>query len=439
MSHRDLARRALQDERGNITIMFGAIMVPVIMLLGGAIDFGKALHAKTELQGAADAAALAAAILTDVDDAKRIAEAERIFSAKVQGTPFASASPTIEIEGSKIGVAVTASVDTTFLRIMNISEVPFSAYAKAQSGYDPGEVEDDGERGTICLLALDPASDDGIHVQGNNYIRNPDCWGYTNSTKATAINGVGSQATAIGEGYCAAGGYVAEHQNYSPEPATGCQTVPDPYATTGAYGSGAYSATFAAPAIPTYCKSNNLNLKKGNYTLEPGRYCGGITLQAHAKVTMMPGVYIIDDGLFKVQSGASLSGTNTLIYYSGANARMTIIGGGTINLKGRSAGSSYEGYLMIAHPDAWRGGVSNIQGGGSFNMEGVIYMPTQRIEVSGEGDVNGSSPYFGMIAKDFYFRGNGMFYLKGHSGSSALTNILPEMPVEQRMDARLIE
>ena len=84
---------------------------------------------------------------------------------------------------------------------------------------------------------------------------------------------------------------------------------------------------------------------------------------------------------------------------------MTIIGGGTVNLKGRTTGSSYAGFLMIAAGNATH--VSNIQGGGSFNMEGVVYLPKQTVYVTGNGDANGSSNVFAMVARNFDFRGNG--------------------------------
>jgi hypothetical protein len=43
-----------------------------------------------------------------------------------------------------------------------------------------------------------------------------------------------------------------------------------------------------------------------------------------------------------------------------------------------------------------------------------------------------------MIDKDFYFRGNGTFHLKGHTSGSSLTDILSDVPTEARMHARLV-
>ncbi|CAN0337802.1 unnamed protein product, partial [Phaeothamnion confervicola] len=203
--------------------------------------------------------------------------------------------------------------------------------------------------------------------------------------------------------------------------------TPDPFATVGAYVTpySSYRSTFDTPALPATCKASNLNLKKGSFTLEPGRYCGGINIQAGATVTLQAGIYTIDNGIFNVQAGASITGNNVLLYFRGADAHMTIIGGGTVNLKGRKTDNSYAGFLAIAAPDAWRGLDSNIQGGGSFTMVGMIYMPTQRIIITGNGDSNASSDFFGVIAKSIQFRGNGYFYFKPYNASSGMPDIMP--------------
>lgn len=428
----------LGDRSGQVGIIFAATMMPMSFLVGSAVDFGRAYHARTVLQGAVDAAVLAAAALED-DQVKDVeTKAKAIFKAKTAGTILAATHPRITVDGRNVTVAINAGIRTSFLRLMDLDTIDISVRATAQSGYDRSD--DDSERGKVCLLALDPASDDGIHIQGDNDVSHPDCWAYVNSARPTAINGVGSQATAVGEGYCAVGGYVAEHRNFKPDPRVGCAGIADPFATVGAYGTaGRYTPSFTPPAIPSSCTANNLNLKKGQYTLLPGRYCGGLSIQAQARVRLEPGVYIIDNGELLVQSGSSLTGSNVAFYLTGPNAHLTIIGGGTVDLKGRQSGASLAGMLFVAHPDAWRGRDSNIQGGGTFNLEGVLYLPTQRIEVSGNGDVNDDGRYFAMVAKDFYFRGNGMFHLRKHDEESTLPDILPEMPREDRQDARLTQ
>ena len=397
-------------------------MVPAMLLVGGAIDFGRAYSLRAKLQKAADSAVLAAASMpSSAVTADRISAAKTTFTTNLSGK--IAAIPTVTVAEGKITLNTSADVITSFLSMAQIEKLTIRAEASASSSA-PNQ--------PICMLALDPESVDGIHIQGANVVRYLGCWAHTNSVKATAINANGSNATATGDGHCAVGGYAAEHNNFTPTPKTGCAVVNDPFATVSAYNLplSSYQSTFTAPTLATTCKASNLSLKKGTYTLDPGRYCGGIDIKAQATVVFNPGVYVIDNGLFNVQSGASVSGSNLLFYYSGSNSRMTIIGGGTVNLKGRNTGSSYQGFLMIAHPDAWRGLDSNIQGGGTFNMEGMVYMPTQRILVSGNGDVNGSSKNFGIVAKDFYFQGNGTFNFKVRDGSSTLPDLMPKTTIQ---------
>lgn len=428
-------RQFLRSEHGNVGMTFGLMMAPMLMLLGGAVDLGRALHAQNEMQAAVDAGALAAASSTKVDQQERQTIAMNMFDANTSATSIAQLVRQVSFGEATVTLSASGEISTNFLSVTGVDKLSLRASATAKSSYDPSLSNDD--LGKVCMLGLDPGSTDGIHLQGDNDISYLRCWGYTNSTLATAINAAGNTATAVGEGHCAVGGFVADHDNFLPVPRTACVTAPDPFATVGAYSGGTYAPNFTPPAVPATCVAHALNLKKGIYTLSPGRYCGGLTVQSGATVTLNPGEYIIDDGLLNVQSGATFRGSSVLFYFVGAGARMTIIGGGTVDLKGRAATEANGGMLFIAHPDANRGGSSNFQGGGSFNLEGMLYMPTQRIEVAGNGDINGNSLYFGMVAKDFFFRGNGRFYLVRHDGRSTLPDLMPNMPRQLAQDAYL--
>lgn len=52
-------KRFAGDRSGNVALIFGMASVVACAAVGGAIDFKRAHLAKSELQGAADAAALA--------------------------------------------------------------------------------------------------------------------------------------------------------------------------------------------------------------------------------------------------------------------------------------------------------------------------------------------------------------------------------------------
>src|SRR5262249_21154779 len=158
-------------------------------------------------------------------------------------------------------------------------------------------------------LALNPTTSDGLHLQGINKFSEQNCWAWVNSTSSTAINAVGA-ATGSAQGFCSAGGVLgAEH--FTPAPFTGCDPLEDPF------------AGMRAPTAGS-CAQSNLVLKNGSYTLNPGTYCGGITLKPQASVTFNPGVYIIKDGVFEVQGQASASGSGVVFVFAGSGSQLIV-------------------------------------------------------------------------------------------------------------------
>jgi Flp pilus assembly protein TadG len=424
-----VSRQFTRDERGQVAIMFGLFTLPLFMLGAGAIEYGMAFSLKNKVQAAADIATLSAASMPSGTPAgAREAKASAVFSANLTGIPGLTAVPSAN--GSTVSLTVSGSHPTAILKLVHIDSINIGATSSSTASYSDQSTTTTTtvDAGKVCLLALDPAASNGFISQGTPNVNYENCWAHTNSTSLEAIAGGGS-AVVVGAGHHAVGGVTESAKGvYSPEPTGGAAVVNDPFATVGAYVTpySYYTPKFTPPSIDDTCKASNLKLKKGTFTLDPGRYCGGIEIQAQAKVTFNAGKYIITNGQFLVQSGASVTGSDILFYFASNATTMTIIGGGTINLKGRTSGNdSRKGFLFIAHPDAGRGLTSNIQGGGSFTMEGMLYMPTQNIIVTGNGDSNLSSNMFAMVAKSFEFRGNGIFRFKPWNAASNMPDLLP--------------
>ena len=53
-------RRLRRDRRGNVMLLFGLALIPLVFATGMGIDYGKAMRLQTQMEAAADAAALAA-------------------------------------------------------------------------------------------------------------------------------------------------------------------------------------------------------------------------------------------------------------------------------------------------------------------------------------------------------------------------------------------
>jgi Flp pilus assembly protein TadG len=57
----DLFRRLRRDERGNVFVLFGASAIPLLLIMGGAVDFARYARYKADLSNAVDSASLALA------------------------------------------------------------------------------------------------------------------------------------------------------------------------------------------------------------------------------------------------------------------------------------------------------------------------------------------------------------------------------------------
>ncbi|MGY8631264.1 pilus assembly protein TadG-related protein [Bradyrhizobium sp. 14AA] len=135
--------RFARDRKANVAIIFALTMVPIVFLLGMALDYTLALRKREQLNAAADAAAIAAvrpAMLTQTDTTVVQATAAAVFAAKAN-LPGLSATPTPTITVTDTGLARSITVSYTAQSVNNFPgvlgkqtwQVAGSATAKASS------------------------------------------------------------------------------------------------------------------------------------------------------------------------------------------------------------------------------------------------------------------------------------------------------------------
>lgn len=112
----------LRDERGNVAMIFGLMLIPMCGLVGGAVDYSRANRVKTELQSAVDAAAIAG-LRAQGTTTQRIAVATASFKANyypsvASNDPSASLTPQVTIAGDTVTVVATQNVETMFLSVI---------------------------------------------------------------------------------------------------------------------------------------------------------------------------------------------------------------------------------------------------------------------------------------------------------------------------------
>ena len=109
------------DRRANVAIIFALALLPIIYLLGLGLDFASAVHRQSQLDAAADAAAIAAVTPAMMAQNSTIAttEATNIFNGKAVGLSGLQSTPSPTINVVNNGLTRTVTVSYTALATNN--------------------------------------------------------------------------------------------------------------------------------------------------------------------------------------------------------------------------------------------------------------------------------------------------------------------------------
>jgi Flp pilus assembly protein TadG len=396
-------------ERGSVTIMFALTSMVAFGFVGLALDYNRAVAAKQKLQMAVDQSAIAGASLPATANQNRIGMAQKFFGTNLIGSPLASVVPAVQASNAGVTVTATHAYPTILMKLWRVDSLDLIARSVARSQVQNG--------GVACMIALNPTTDNDIHLQGVNKLSSTNCWAWVNSTHAYSINAVGA-SLGTAQGFCTAGG-VLGGEHFLPAPYTECDPIPDPFADK------------TAPASNT-CTHTNTSLKNGTFTLSPGVYCGGLVLKPQAEVTFNPGVYIIKNGMFEIQGQASAAGNGVVFVFVGSDAEFIVRGGGSVSFTAPDAAATnvagLNGFVLFQDKTTTTAGKTTvIQGGGDVKIEGILYMPTWRVDIGGNGDVNQAAKYFAMVADSFYMEGNGKLYVASDAAGANLPDLMPRI------------
>jgi Flp pilus assembly protein TadG len=117
-------QRFRSDQRGNVAILFGLALLPVVGMVGAAVDYSRANAVRAALQAAADAAALTAARDASGLSEARIAERARGVFAANFNRKDATLGPIEVVKGDKtVRVAASATVKTSIMAIMHVDTI----------------------------------------------------------------------------------------------------------------------------------------------------------------------------------------------------------------------------------------------------------------------------------------------------------------------------
>jgi hypothetical protein len=241
------------------------------------------------------------------------------------------------------------------------------------------------------MYVLDPSAQNAFQATNGAHVTMNGCAIVVNSTASAAalINGsavVTATAINVVGGASVSNGGVA-----NPSPTTGAPAVPDPFAAV------------PAPAFGG-CDFTNYSKVSGSWTLNPGVYCGGISLHNGAVATFNPGTYVMNGGGLQLAYSQS-TGSGVMFYLTGTNATygsVTISNGATATFSAQTSGT-YVGLLFFQDRSITSNVGGSFIGGTTMQLTGSLYFPTTILYYS-----NGSSTETystGLVAKQIVFSG----------------------------------
>jgi Flp pilus assembly protein TadG len=420
-SLRGLAARFRGHSSGSLTPTFAVSMVPLLALVGTAVDFSHMNNVRSNLQAALDAAVLAGA---RDDTATWIQTANNVFTGAFQpkGSSVATPSFVLNGDGSFTG-SVTALLPTDFLGALGISSVTVKATSTAM-------VAPTNPQREYCLLALNLTVAQSMKVAGNGdiTITAPSCVMQVNSNDPDAVDLSGNAAVNTVEN-CFVGGLVTrDHSTITPLPDAKCTTLPDPFANYTRPPIGACD-----PALQDYKLSGNKTV-----TLYPGVYCGGMNFDGNVNVTFAPdpnnasnNVFIIKDsvgndaviqetgGTFTTLPGAS---NGVSFFFTGRNAAVKTSGQANWHLVAPTIGPM-AGFAIFLDPNGPSGAAaaeSDLAGQSELYFEGVVYLPKQLVKITGTAEAFAPSPWTAFIADTFQITGNGSIVIHNDTSLTAV-------------------
>lgn len=427
MGFRKILGRFCGDERGAIAI-WAAFSTPMIFGIGAlAFDMNQMYTTKAQLQHTADAAAVAAAKALP-DQAAAIAAAQHYAQLNMpsasNGTVVApgdvitgnwdSASRTFTPAGAPANaVRVNARRDqqngnpmaTSIAAAIGVSSVNVSTSSIAALAGSAGS-------GPVCILALEPSAGKALWVRSNAQITAHNCDIQVNSASSNALYADSNALVAVSAGdVCAYGGYVARSNSHiTPPPTTGSTTPPCAPIVDPLEG-------LAAPASASGpCDYNNYQVDENVETLNPGVYCGGLSIRNNSVVALNPGIYVIKGGVFEFESNSEVTGAGVFIYLADG-AYINFNSNTTFTASAPDSGP-YEGILLFAEPG---NNLTHYMESNTVSLyDGLFYLPGDKLLVNSNASISNGANFTYLIAKTFNLDSNGHLFV-----DSAVATVTP--------------
>ena len=383
-----------RDRSGTVAVMVGLMSTTLVGIVGLSVDVGDWYFTRRAMQSAADAAAIGGGVELLDGASSGTVQTAATDDALLNGFGTSNGT-TVDVSVSSESVSVTLSKPANLLfSSLFLSAAP-TITVSAQAGLVDGTQP-------VCALMTGSSAPDALYVSGNGIINATGCSMVVDSTSTSAINVTGNGQIDTSS-ICTPGGYTSgNNAKFSPTPTT-CAAMTDPL------------ASLTPPSnVNAACQYTNASYGGNSQTtISPGVYCGGITIQANAKVTFQSGVYILRNGGFSAGSNAVVTGSGVGIYMTGTGTNvqlsqddLTVSGNAQVTISAPTTGSM-AGIAIYQDHSAPTGDITNtISGNGNINFTGLLYFGNQNVTITGNGTQDGTAPFTSIIANSLTYSGN---------------------------------
>ncbi|CAN7392405.1 TadE/TadG family type IV pilus assembly protein [Mesorhizobium sp. LjRoot246] len=349
-------RRFVGDRSGNFAVFFALALVPLMAAVGVAVDYHDASQLRSRTQETLDAAVLAGVLKPTTTD--QIKQAETFFTAQATN-PWGDAQTatfSVNSQGQLTGTAQGMSRSTFGLADLTV-KVTATAAAAATS--------------KVCILLVNPSKSQSFLVNSGVALNAPQCEIHVLSTASPAAI-FNSGSTLAVKRTCIKGKDIINNGGMSVE--TNCAAISDPFAKS-------------MPKVSVgACNFNNQVYDPGNVTLQPGVYCGWTNFNGSGKLTLKPGLYIINNGGMTFNSGWTVSGAGVTFYLVDQNATLTFNGNVNTTLSPPTSGT-YANILMF-EPAGLPNTNLPINGTSGSTIQGLLYLPSRDVTINSVSNVN---------------------------------------------------
>jgi Flp pilus assembly protein TadG len=384
-----------KNRRGSVAVQFAVAVVPILGMVGAAVDYSRANQYRANLQAAMDLAVLAggkdgSSSWTQIASDSFSANVASAASGGSASAPVFSKPTSTTYKGN-----VTATVPTTFLKILKYETISVGVSATAASSPPDNS----------CILTLDhgkPTSDVALSLNGAPVVNLSGC--SLRSNTSMSCNGHDGNNTAA---------YAAGSASGCGHPSSGAAVVPDIYTSLASniqtMCTSYPGASWTPGATPSGSGVKTRSVTVGSSSYTEYHICGDLALSGTGYLTgSSPGadtVVVIENGSLNVANGASISAARTALVLTGDNSVASQInfpnGNGksaTLNLSPPTGvDNPWQSVALYQNPNLTKLVDEKWGPGADFSANGLVYLPNANVVTDGNmGSANSQCSKFVM-------------------------------------------